>query len=497
MASESLTSKSNTLHLEQLAYSTNEILSSQDQKIIRQLLSEAQGSIDSIDAHIAHLETVRTLGIERMMKLRIGIAPQRHLPPEILAKIFIECANNEEVPIPRRRAPCIAWDLSQVCGRWRDIARTVPALWERVNVKFGDDYNLSLVAFDVLQDVLSHCGGQGVMKLTINPRTQSGWEKLQDLVTIYPLKLEELALYLDNTCLQPLSVPIEAFDNLQSVPLSFLDSLDTRNTPILAFCRSRNLRAAALHLNDYQHPPMCQQSMVPWAALTDLTLTCIAPNSVLFILSHCSLLTKLAVGLTSDDDDHTYAMELPVSLHHLQSIAVHFDFEGVLDDLLSELVLPSLLEFDYTGDEESPGFDPSELLALIERSACLISILRIRDFNFDFEDTIPVMRALPTLTKLTLLVPCSMPDSILSTFKTENLMQNLQEFSGGEFSSVHSGIDFLNSRWSQTTPGKYNGLRHLKFWLTKENYTFDDQRYFETLLPEWEKHGRQVELLML
>lgn len=119
------------LWIEQLACSTNDTLSSQEQGIIRELISETQGGIDSIDADIARLEAVleglkerRALSIERMMRLRVGIVPQKKLPPEILAKIFNDGAVYEEVEIPRKRTHCLAWDLSHVCTRWRGIART-------------------------------------------------------------------------------------------------------------------------------------------------------------------------------------------------------------------------------------------------------------------------------------------------------------------------------------------------------------------------------------
>lgn len=201
MTSSSLIPESGSvrdLRIEQLAWSTNEILSIQDPGIICELLSKAQGDIDSLDANISSLETAleglkerRALSVEQMMRLRVGISSQKKLPPEMLAKIFVECADNQEqeVPIPRQHTPCIGWDLGHVCTRWRGIARTIPLLWAKINVSLRNGNNSSPAAFHLLHDILSNCGGQGRVQLKINPATPSDWATLLGLIAAYSSRL--------------------------------------------------------------------------------------------------------------------------------------------------------------------------------------------------------------------------------------------------------------------------------------------------------------------
>ncbi|KAJ7493035.1 hypothetical protein B0H11DRAFT_2277586 [Mycena galericulata] len=56
------------------------------------------------------------------------------LPYELISKIFLHC-----LPLHRRIRPCrgcVSLRLSQICGRWREVALTTPELWSSVYLEF-------------------------------------------------------------------------------------------------------------------------------------------------------------------------------------------------------------------------------------------------------------------------------------------------------------------------------------------------------------------------
>ncbi|TFY76216.1 hypothetical protein EWM64_g7797 [Hericium alpestre] len=80
------------------------------------------------------------------IKSRINlIAPVSHLPPELLARIFLILRGKQSISImPRERNPdCpifeyLGWIVvTQVCSRWRRAAIDCPALWTRVTFDRG------------------------------------------------------------------------------------------------------------------------------------------------------------------------------------------------------------------------------------------------------------------------------------------------------------------------------------------------------------------------
>lgn len=482
--------------VEHLTCSSNEILSDQDQGTVRDLLAEVKSDVDSLDAEIARLETVlgdlkkrRALGVQRMTGLRVGIAPHKNVPPEILADIFVRCAEGVEVPIPRPELS-IAWNLCQVCTRWRSIARAEPLLWAKIDVNSLDDENQSIHIFDLLHDILSNCGGQGKVHLEIYPSTRRDWMRLFELFELYPTRLWKISLYLDTTCPEPIFLPIQAFDSVESVSLSFAEDLEAFCAPISAFSASRNICHAALDFDDDPQLTDRQEMIFPWAQLIDLTLTNISSNSALLILSHCSLLTNLTAQVRGDPDYATHVTESMISLAYLRSMSLsNDDDDGALDDLLSRLVLPSLKEFRVDGYEgEGLPFDLPVFIGFIERSTCTIISLEILDFSPKAEHVLLIMKALPTLTELVIQM-ATIPEATLAVIQMERFAPSLRKFHGGQFVSVHSAIEFLNGH---STPS--GGLVDFEFWLSTEDYSPQDREYFKVLSPDLEKDGRRVTL---
>lgn len=148
------------LQLEHIACSSNEILSQKDRQNVRQLLAEVQGEVSSLETDIARLKIVvenlkkqRKSEIERLSRLKVGIAPHKTLPPEILAKIFTYCTSGHPIIIGQ---PSVDWILCQICTRWRTIARAEPLLWPGIEDRnySRPSYSATTYSFRILHDIL-------------------------------------------------------------------------------------------------------------------------------------------------------------------------------------------------------------------------------------------------------------------------------------------------------------------------------------------------------
>lgn len=189
-----------------------------------------------------------------------------------------------------------------------------------------------------------------------------------------------------------------------------------------------------------------------------------------------------------------------MSLGCLQSLTIylHPNFAPrIVDNLVSQLTLPSLREFQagYFSKVRYP-YDLSVFIAFFERSSCPMNSVCIPHFILDVGDIIPAMQALPTLTELVIDTVEPIPEHILSRILVENLLPNLRKLDGCGFSSIHSAISFLNGRRSQTASRTYCGLQDFAFWLARDSYPAADQEAFQNLLPEWERDGIRVYLMI-
>lgn len=114
---------------------------------------------------------------------------------------------------------------------------------------------------------------------------------------------------------------------------------------ILAFANSPKIRTAILNFNGSSPEFLGNNpgSVFPWTQLTDLSLENIHPTSAVRVLTYCSQLITLELGLFSliDIQDE----ESLVLLGGLQSLSIYLHSPGLLDILLSQLILPSLREF--------------------------------------------------------------------------------------------------------------------------------------------------------
>ena len=99
---------------------------------IRALISEAEARIEDLHRHFPARNRASKVKESQLLKIieihRELLSPVRYLPSEILQEIFLHYSNNP-------RAVVIAempWRLGHVSHRWREVALSLPSLWDNI-----------------------------------------------------------------------------------------------------------------------------------------------------------------------------------------------------------------------------------------------------------------------------------------------------------------------------------------------------------------------------
>ncbi|KAJ7465284.1 hypothetical protein FB451DRAFT_1263181 [Mycena latifolia] len=117
---------------------TNDPPSDVDRLHISQLLDEEtiavaslDNKIDQLRAQLVDLRSLRRKRRKTIEKLRAITSPLRHLPPEILSLIVMQCPRaGDQDQVLRNPDPHVApLLLVRICSRWRHIALATPMLW--------------------------------------------------------------------------------------------------------------------------------------------------------------------------------------------------------------------------------------------------------------------------------------------------------------------------------------------------------------------------------
>lgn len=107
-----------------------------DSFVMEEQIFNAIPGVQRINGKIAdYLEAIRALKTEKNTYPRIN-----HLPPELLARIFVFCKPEKETWDGRAVKRLIA--LSHVCAHWRSISLRTPELWSSIlltKVKWGEE----------------------------------------------------------------------------------------------------------------------------------------------------------------------------------------------------------------------------------------------------------------------------------------------------------------------------------------------------------------------
>ncbi|KAJ7678797.1 hypothetical protein B0H17DRAFT_1131104 [Mycena rosella] len=305
------------------------------------------------------------------------------LPSEIVSEIFLHALDPRSLNT-RSPAPTV---LAQVCGHWREIALSLPALWSTLSLKLNRATVTNRLA--MANTWLTRSGARPLsISLRYGPEfggiTHLGAEFLQfiDEISSAFFRLEHLdvGVHLSGASLKLLQYPMPKLKHLTL----WMDRLHTEDDVPLVMSPEAVPLLRSLEIRHY-HP--FGTLVLPWKQLTTLKCNYIEYRHLKKILeqtsalSHC-MIDDMLRGPTSD--------KTSITLPHLESLvfSLYAPDENPIHHIfpISMMELPALriLEIPETYLRH-PSCD--DLRVLVDSWGCSLQELRIIDLAQTSERT--------------------------------------------------------------------------------------------------------------
>ncbi|KAJ7629806.1 hypothetical protein DFH06DRAFT_1225441 [Mycena polygramma] len=340
-------------------------------------------ALEADRARVAELQT-RILAVERTLsELRLEQSkaharldsykyPVLTLPNEIVSEIFMHFLPPYPA-FPQLIGQFSPTLLTQICGKWRNIAVGTPELWSAIS-SFDNCHAWELRILELWLQRSRCC------PLSIRLGTDTTWANGQSVDVVIPhrARLTYLGVNLKIGDLRIFEGPMPLLRHLDLlVAPGWLTDISLHEAPML---RTLSLTADAPHFT------------FPWTQLTSLNL----PSTQLSILAQTRNLIHCELRVHYRDEDDAEPQR-DIHLPCLESLTV-IDFDhSPLPHLIPTLVTPALRSLEIPEDFLSPSPIDS-LTAFLSKSGCRLEELRLTG-----ERTLPersYRQAFPLLHKL-------------------------------------------------------------------------------------------------
>ncbi|KAK7041716.1 hypothetical protein VNI00_009005 [Paramarasmius palmivorus] len=377
------------------------VVTDSDRNLITHFLLDAENEsrryqleINQLKASILSLENKQEGLKQKMDHYRALLSPIHRVPTEILARIFSYCVlDNDGVT-------CEIWQLplSQVCGRWRDVAQNTPQLWTSVSIdfRFWEGYSQRL---------------KNMTKLAVDRSANMPLS-----LTLYWISND-----LQDWMLPPLGTLVSQSHRWQNICLTFT-SPSILNHPIFAPTRGslsslkhlylRNAGGAAAQVGLFHNCPSLtslslegipESFQFPWLQIKSLALKCYFSHVALSLLAPCTNTVHASLSVILNDPRENRPDNEPIT-RPIRSLSVEIinstEMEQV--DVFEKLTLPDLksLRIEGIGATARWAWNDDYISGFLARSCCTVTELVLSNFPITDFQTVTLLRQLPTLTKL-------------------------------------------------------------------------------------------------
>ncbi|KAF9077391.1 hypothetical protein BDP27DRAFT_1413804 [Rhodocollybia butyracea] len=386
-------------------------------------ISEIRDIIDGLDVDthriswelISLTNKLKRLEIQQV-KYKSLLAPIRRLPSEILHLIFtlFSCdpdmqnimADSNHVSLP-------GYTLMAVCSRWRNIALSCPALWQKLrltallsdNTRENQDNLASLAA--PLKWCLDHAGGTESLEISFRAVMGSN----DDAPAPEPEFMR--SLFAQSARWRYLNLSLD-FTNLEMFPsFAALKNCAFPSLKSLQFCVKHEgltkfdiFRAAPqlTQLTLSTLPAVERNVMFPWGQIKTLELSFVDPDYELFeALAFCPSLETLSYVFSYYEDD---SFEIPPQFSEtICSLSVSFMEIHYIPETLSVLMdaacFPALQEMSINYEElySETLWPQAKVISFLLRSGCSLTTLEIGNVIISNEDLAALLGNTPELRR--------------------------------------------------------------------------------------------------
>ncbi|KAG7100130.1 hypothetical protein E1B28_001910 [Marasmius oreades] len=395
-------------------------------EVVTQFLCDIEIEVDRIQTDIYALENRRDR-LKGMARLyRSLLSPIYTIPQEILTRIFTFCCQ-ENVLSPLSAPEVI--QISMVCGRWRDIVFSSPALWSSITIDFGEWHDQSDILDRLVNRFLRNSQEAPLHLLLDFPGVELGEPGEEVVVDAQAEPITTEAIDPQSHTLAKLvgvcerwrevsfaivNEPFFSFDILRPVcgRLHALESLTLRVYDAME--SESDWQKSFLELLD--HCPSLRSLCISdpyllepgnmgfaWHKITTLHLLHGYNVQAFPVIALCREVERLELsavgGLSHNDEDYMGH----VDSERITSLAIK-RMEGPehLDDVLRHLTLKNLSSVKICGETEMDWitWDNCHFHDFLLRSGCAITSLHLQAFPVSDLQTISLLKMTPTLESL-------------------------------------------------------------------------------------------------
>ncbi|KAK7049394.1 hypothetical protein VNI00_005995 [Paramarasmius palmivorus] len=374
-----------------------------------------QIQIDKLRSQIALLENKKTNLSENIARYRSLLSPIHKLPPEVLGNVFsFACEENSFHIHPVLTPPPLS--LSSVCGRWREIALTMPSLWSSMNIRFQRGWTKGGLYRQLYHLVLLFLdrSKSSPLDIVLNFKCRlihaDAIPTLAALVSHSPrwqrLVLEDIP----EECLRH-----EVFRTLGRHRMAMLTHLESSHNGYDDTvwddyqCHLFHDCPSLTSLKVANSGPLDHGANLPWRQIKKLEIVNAYEIDGLDLLSRCSNVEQITLervsGMSEDGVEDEGDGEFSHIYHPISKITILAVEEDDVTCILKHSTLHELSSLEIQGaDDDWDEWDASqEVIAdFLHRSSCHLTTLALSKLPISDSQTISLLYLLPTLTTLSI-----------------------------------------------------------------------------------------------
>ncbi|KAF7289590.1 F-box domain-containing protein [Mycena chlorophos] len=396
------------------------------------------------------------------------------LPPEILSEVFLRCRDPPTGPLN-----CKPQLVTMVCGRWRQIALSTPALWRDIRIQREGPgaHEMSPGPLYALLELQLQRSCDIPLRVTLSSSYPADDEEFippESWQTNVPPVLDDSAVFRLLLTTTPrweyldLDITREQSKHLRTSGCEFpmLKRLTVRNVPLLDLGNLANshLSELALNLMGRRLP----KEMLPWQALVKCSLSKSSSSDALNLLATTPTLEEFAFI-----SGYCLVEGLPRSASTtstIKNLAIRRCSPGGVQDFLQNLCVPSLktLQFD-TVDNRNLSSLLSDLLSSTPSMTSLI-LTKTRLSEMDLIGLLPL---LGPITHLSINWPAEVHTRALigaltfTGIKATNWLPNLTHL------TLTGGLSCADADLLRMLHSRQGTLRRVELFYAGRTFFFD------------------------
>ncbi|KAJ8076658.1 hypothetical protein AAF712_000294 [Marasmius tenuissimus] len=391
-----------------------------DQRIIKQILIDGDEELERCEKELNRLNAAiivvqnRRATIQREMEsYRALLSPIQKIPPEILTEVFMFCA--EDIDYPDTMEDMMT--ISMVCGRWRELALSVPALWSHIYLCLGvvprDTGNYYPALRRYVETFLERSGNAPLTFTLSWDQAESGnLDMSVDEVSVTSifdalrtnssrvraLRLNVLTSIDDDRILKRLKA---SYPSLEYLDFSFLyRGASQQSTDIDFFGGVSALRSLSYRC----YAGWRVRLHFPWQQLNRLAIEDARSQELLPILAMCDNLRQLEITDLNDDPEEGMQGGQQI-LPNLQLLAISTSDEDALSAVLRHLTVPRLESIKIRGlwsnfYSEQKVWTLASVRDLLTRSRCPVTSIELERVILLEYDTMSLLDLMPKLRSI-------------------------------------------------------------------------------------------------